>query len=55
MPRDRLLRLSTCCLALRHAGLVCPESVLAAPLELRHRCRHVFAEVLHLVERRHPD
>jgi len=52
--RDRLLRLSTPRRALRHAGLVSPESVLAAPPELRRCCRHAF-EVLHLVERRHPD
>jgi len=42
--RDRLLRLSTCRLALRQAGLATPESVLAAPPELRHRYRHGFGE-----------
>ena len=49
--RDRLLRLSTCRLALRHAGLATPEAVLDAPPELRHRYRHCFGEVLRLAER----
>jgi hypothetical protein len=53
--RDRLLRLSTCRLALRHARLATPEFVLAAPAELRHRYRHGFDEALRPVERRHPD
>ena len=56
MPRrDRLLALSTCHLALRSTGLASPEAVLAASPELRHQYRHVFGEILKLIERRHPD
>jgi hypothetical protein len=53
--RDRLLRLSTCRLALRQAGLATPASVLSATSELRRQYRHCFGEILQLVGRRHPD
>jgi hypothetical protein len=55
LRRDRLLRLSTCRLALRQAGLETPEAVLEAPPELRRWYRHCFGEIVQLVERRHPD